>query len=83
MCACSSRYGRPEADFHECDNLLAIECLNRFKNYFLTTTAQTVRFVRAVNHPACKVMYDSFHAHIKRMSSLFDWQKAESREPEH
>ena len=30
-----------------------------------------------------KVMYDSFHAHIKRMRSLFDWQKAESREPEH
>ncbi|MGZ3385190.1 MAG: hypothetical protein ACXVB5_09750 [Isosphaeraceae bacterium] len=42
-----------------------------------------MRFVRAVNHPACKVMYDSFHAHIKRMRSLFDWQKAESREPEH
>jgi D-psicose/D-tagatose/L-ribulose 3-epimerase len=45
--------------------LLAIEYLNRFENYFLTTTAQTVRFVRAVNHPACKMMYDSFHAHIE------------------
>ncbi len=32
--------------------VLAIEYLNRFENYFLTTTAQTVRFVRAVNHPA-------------------------------
>ncbi len=63
--------------------VLAIEYLNRFENYFLTTTAQTVRFVRAVNHPACKMMYDSFHAHIKRVRSLFDWQKAESREPEH
>jgi len=45
--------------------VLAIEYLNRFENYFLTTTAQTVRFVRAVNHPACKMMYDSFHAHIE------------------
>jgi D-psicose/D-tagatose/L-ribulose 3-epimerase len=44
---------------------LAIESLNRFENYFLTTAAQTVRFVRAVNHPACKLMYDSFHAHIE------------------
>ncbi len=45
--------------------ILAIEYLNRFENYFLTTTAQNVRFVRAVNHPACKMMYDSFHAHIE------------------
>ncbi len=45
--------------------VLAIEYLNRFENYFLTTTAQNVRFVRAVDHPACKMMYDSFHAHIE------------------
>jgi D-psicose/D-tagatose/L-ribulose 3-epimerase len=44
---------------------LAIEYLNRFEIYFLTTAAQTVRFVRAVNHPSCKMMYDSFHAHIE------------------
>ena len=44
---------------------MAIEYLNRFENYFLTTTAQTVRFVRAVNHHACRMMYDSFHAHIE------------------
>jgi D-psicose/D-tagatose/L-ribulose 3-epimerase len=44
---------------------LAIEYLNRFENYFLTTAAQTSRFVRAVNHPSCKMMYDSFHAHIE------------------
>ncbi len=45
--------------------VLAIEYLNRFENYFLTTTAQNVRFVRAVDHHACKMMYDSFHAHIE------------------
>lgn len=44
---------------------LAIESLNRFECYFLTTAAQTVHFVRAVNHPSCKMMYDSFHAHIE------------------
>ena len=47
---------------------LAIESLNRFENYFLTTAAQTVRFVRAVDHPSCKMMYDSFHAHIEEKS---------------
>ncbi len=44
---------------------IAIEYLNRFENYFLTTAAQTSRFVKAVNHPSCKMMYDSFHAHIE------------------
>ena len=44
---------------------IAIEYLNRFEIYFLTTAAQTARFVQAVNHPSCKMMYDSFHAHIE------------------
>jgi D-psicose/D-tagatose/L-ribulose 3-epimerase len=44
---------------------MAVEYLNRFEIYFLTTAAQTARFVRAVNHPSCKMMFDSFHAHIE------------------
>jgi len=44
---------------------IGIEYLNRFENYFLTTAADTVKFVRAVNHPSLKMMYDSFHAHIE------------------
>ena len=44
---------------------LAVEYLNRFEIYFLTTAAQAVRFVRAVDHPSCRMMYDSFHAHIE------------------
>ena len=44
---------------------MAMEYLNRFEIYFLTTAAQAVRFVRAVNHPSFKMMYDSFHAHIE------------------
>lgn len=44
---------------------IAVEYLNRFEIYFLTTAAQTVRFVEAVNHPSVKMMYDSFHANIE------------------
>ena len=47
------------------DIRMAIEYLNRFEIYFLTTAAQASRFVRAVDHPYCKMMYDSFHAHIE------------------
>jgi D-psicose/D-tagatose/L-ribulose 3-epimerase len=44
---------------------MALEYLNRFENYFLTTAEQTRRVVRAVEHPNCRMMYDSFHAHIE------------------
>jgi D-psicose/D-tagatose/L-ribulose 3-epimerase len=44
---------------------LAVEYLNRFEIYLLTTAADTSRFVREVNHPSLKMMYDSFHAHIE------------------
>lgn len=44
---------------------LASEYLNRFENYFLTTAAQAVEFVEAVDHPSFKMMYDSFHANIE------------------
>ena len=43
----------------------AIEYLNRFENYFLTSVEQTVAFVKAVDHPACRMMYDTFHANIE------------------
>lgn len=44
---------------------IATEYLNRFENYFLTSVAQTVRFVQAVDHPAVRMMYDTFHANIE------------------
>jgi D-psicose/D-tagatose/L-ribulose 3-epimerase len=44
---------------------LAVEYLNRFEIYFLTTAAGASRFVREVNHPYLRMMYDSFHAHIE------------------
>lgn len=47
---------------------LAMEYLNRFEIYFLTTAVDAAKFVRAVNHPSLKMMYDSFHAHIEEKS---------------
>ena len=44
---------------------IAVEYLNRFENYFLTSVSQTVRFVRAVDHPRVRMMYDTFHANIE------------------
>jgi len=44
---------------------LAVEWLNRFETYFLNCAADTADFVRAVDHPACGMMYDTFHANIE------------------
>jgi D-psicose/D-tagatose/L-ribulose 3-epimerase len=45
--------------------MLAIEYLNRFECYFLTTAAQAKDLVKQVNHQNFKSMYDTFHAHIE------------------
>ena len=47
---------------------LGVEYLNRFECYFLNTAADGARFVRDVDHPACGMMYDTFHAHIEEKS---------------
>lgn len=47
---------------------LGLECLNRFETYLLNTHADSSRFAREVNHPNCKVMYDTFHANIEEKS---------------
>ncbi|NDC64074.1 MAG: sugar phosphate isomerase/epimerase [Planctomycetia bacterium] len=44
---------------------IAVEYLNRFENYFLTSVAQTVTFIQAVDHPSVRMMYDTFHANIE------------------
>lgn len=48
---------------------LAIEYLNRFECYFLTTAADTKALVQAVNHPNFKAMYDTFHANVEEKSA--------------
>jgi D-psicose/D-tagatose/L-ribulose 3-epimerase len=47
---------------------LGVEYLNRFECYLLNTAADGARFCREVNHPRCKMMYDTFHAHIEEKS---------------
>ncbi len=47
---------------------LACEYLNRFELYFLNSAEQMAKFVKAVNHPACGMMYDTFHANIEEKS---------------
>jgi D-psicose/D-tagatose/L-ribulose 3-epimerase len=45
--------------------MLGVEYLNRFECYLLNSAADTVRFVRDVAHPNCRMMYDTFHANIE------------------
>lgn len=44
---------------------LAIESLNRFECYFLNTMAAAAAYVRLVDHPNFKALFDTFHANIE------------------
>jgi len=48
---------------------LGVEYLNRFECYFLNTAADGARFCRDVGHPACRMMYDTFHSHIEEKNA--------------
>jgi len=48
---------------------LGVEALNRFETYLLNTHGDSARFAREVDEPACRVMYDTFHANIEEKSS--------------
>jgi D-psicose/D-tagatose/L-ribulose 3-epimerase len=45
--------------------VLAIESLNRFECYFLTTMASAAAYVRRVDHPNFRALFDTFHANIE------------------
>jgi D-psicose/D-tagatose/L-ribulose 3-epimerase len=47
------------------DVTLVVEYLNRFEMYLVNCAADAAALVRAVNHPNCRLMYDTFHAHIE------------------
>ncbi len=51
-----------------CQVTLAIEPLNRFEIYLLNSAEDGARFCREVAHPRCKLLYDTFHAHIEEKS---------------
>lgn len=59
---------RPAAEYAKQANLtLAIEYLNRFECYFLTTAADAAQLVKEVDHPNFRTMYDTFHANIEEV----------------
>lgn len=48
----------------------AVEALNRFECYFLTTMAQLNDYLDEVDHPAIQGMYDTFHANIEEADPI-------------
>ena len=54
------------ADYAESlDITLGLEYLNRFELYLTSCGEELIRFVDDVNHPHCKIMFDTFHANIE------------------
>jgi len=61
---------RQLAEYAEtCGVKLGYEYLNRFECYFLNTAADCARFCAEVNHPFCRMMYDTFHSHIEEKNT--------------
>jgi len=56
---------RQAAQYADGKCVLAIEYLNRFECYFLTTMADAAAYVRRVGHRNFGTMYDTFHANIE------------------
>ena len=52
---------------HARDNgvMIALEAVNRFEIYFANTMDDLARYIRLVDHPNVKAMYDTFHANIE------------------
>ena len=48
--------------------VLGLEPLNRFETSFITTAEQALELVNRVDHPACKIMLDTFHMNIEENS---------------
>ncbi len=47
---------------------LALEYLNRFESYLVSSSDELLALVEDINHPACKIMFDTFHANIEEKS---------------
>jgi D-psicose/D-tagatose/L-ribulose 3-epimerase len=47
------------------DVTIVIEYLNRFEMYLVNCAEDAAALVRDVDHPNCRLMYDTFHAHIE------------------
>ncbi|QEG34300.1 sugar phosphate isomerase/epimerase family protein [Bythopirellula goksoeyrii] len=57
---------REVAEYAEQANVvLAPEAVNRFECYLANCMVDLSRFVTEVDHPSCKLLYDTFHANIE------------------
>ena len=50
------------------DITLGLEYLNRFESYLVSCLDELIDLVNEINHPACKIMFDTFHANIEEKS---------------
>lgn len=48
--------------------VLGIEPLNRFETSFINLASQAIEVIDRVDHPACKIMLDTFHMNIEEKS---------------
>jgi len=53
----------------QCGVMLGLEAVNRFECYLLNTAAAGARFCIDVDHPNCRMMYDTFHSHIEEKNT--------------
>lgn len=54
------------ADFAKSKNvILGLEYLNRFESFLVSSSDELLQLVESVNHPNCKIMFDTFHANIE------------------
>lgn len=47
------------------DITLGLEYLNRFESYLVSSADELIELVNEIDHPNCKMMFDSFHANIE------------------
>jgi len=64
--ACAAEHARASAEYAAKSGItLAVEFLNRFEAYFLTTMDGVAEHVKAVDMANFKAMFDTFHANIE------------------
>ncbi len=59
--------------------VLGLEYLNRFESYLVTSTDELIQLVDDINHPNCKLMFDSFHANIEEQNMAAAIQRMGNR----
>ncbi|MCR4281971.1 MAG: sugar phosphate isomerase/epimerase [Bauldia sp.] len=55
--------------------MVALEAVNRFEIYFANTMDDLGRYVRLVDHPNVKAMYDTFHANIEETDPVAAYKR--------